>query len=360
MFSQKMIRFPGFFLFVCLLVILGGRAFAAEYWVWVDASRMNMVDGQSVPVWGFGLDQDKDFLTIDDYAVRVPGPTLRVGPDDDALIIHLRNNLNEPVSLNILGQQLSNNGGPVWTNFPEDTQTWSGNRPEFNYTARVRSFAHETPPGGTGVYRWGAFRTGTFLLQSGTNPAKQVQMGMYLPVVKDATPESAYADVPYDAEVVVVFHEIDPDIHQAVFAGTYGAVPGATITSSVAREPKYFLMNGLSYPSGGLFPINGKMSLYENDRLLIRFLNAGLETHVPQILGSYMTLWAEDGNRYRYSKEAYGFELPAGKTVDAILVSPGNPPWTRSLYDARLNLNNAGASPGGMLSEIRSSPPYPQ
>ena len=356
MFSQKIIRFQGLFLFLGLLTIMVGESFAAEYWVRVDAAGMTMADGRTVPVWGFGLDQDSNFTTTEG-SVSVPGPTLRVGPDDNVLIIHLLNNLSEPVSLNILGQRLTNNTGPVWTNFPDDTQTWSGARPAGNYTARVRSFSHETLPGQVGEYRWESFRPGTYLLQSGTNPAKQVEMGLYLPVVKDVGQGSAYADVPYDAEVVVVFHEIDPILHQAIAAGTYGAVPGATIGSSVLREPKYFLMNGMSYPSGGLLPINGKMMLLQGDRLLIRFLNAGLNTHVPQLMGSYMTLWAEDGNRYRYPKQAYGFELNAGKTVDAILVSPINPPWQFPLYDARLNLNNAGAYPGGMFAYIKSSLP---
>ena len=357
MFSQKIIRFQGFFLFICLLAIMEGKAFAAEYWVWVDAANMTMADGRKVPVWGFGLDRDNDFLTTDDHDVSVPGPTLRLVPGDNALIIHLKNNLNEAVSLNILGQRLTNNSGPVWTNFPDDTQTWSGARPAGNYTARVRSFSHETLPGEVGEYRWESFRPGTYLLQSGTNPAKQVQMGMYLPVVKDVGPGSAYSDVPYDEEVVVVFHEIDPTIHEAIAAGTYGAVPNATIGSSVSREPKYFLMNGMSYPSEGLLHINGKVPVLQGKRLLLRFLNAGLETHVPQLMGSYMTLWAEDGNRYRYSKEAYGVELSAGKTVDAILVSPRNPPWQYPLYDARLNLSNDGVYPGGMFSYIKSSIP---
>ena len=245
----------------------------------------------------------------------------------------------------------------MWTNFPDDTQTWSGARPAGNYTARVRSFTHETLPGAVGEYRWESFRTGTFLLQSGTNPAKQVQMGMFLPVVKYAGQKSAYADVSYDEELVVVFHEIDPVINQAIAAGTYGAVTGATVGSSVGREPKYFLMNGMSYPSQGLLPINGEMLLLQGERLLIRFLNAGLDTHVPQLLGSYMTLWAVDGNRYRYPKEAYGFELATGRTVDAIVVSPRNPPWQYPLYDARLNLNNNGGFPGGMFSYVKSSIP---
>jgi len=356
MFSKKMIGFQGLFLFLCLLTVMAGESVAAEYWLRVGAANMTLANGKTVPVWGFALDTDNNFTTTEG-AVTVPGPTLRVGSDDNALIIHLMNNLSEPVSLNILGQRLTNNGGPVWTNFPEDTETWSGSRPAGNYTARVRSFTHETQPGEVGEYRWDSFRTGTYMLQSGTNPAKQVQMGMFLPVVKDAAKGVAYEGVPYDSELIVVFHEVDPVIQMAIAAGKYGAVPGATIGSSVEYEPKYFLMNGMSYPDKGMLHINGTGPFFKGERLLIRVLNAGLETHVPTVQGLYMSQWAEDGNKLAYPKEVYGFELPPGKTADAILVSPNNPPWKTPFYDAKMNFNNNGASPGGMFSYIASSLP---
>ncbi len=359
MFSKKIIGFQGLFLFLCLLTIMAGQALAAEYWLQVGAANKTMADGSVVPVWGFALDQDNN-LTTADGTITVPGPTLRVAPDDNALIIHLKNNLSEPVSLNILGQMLTNNSGPVWTNFPQDTETWTGSRPAGNYTARVRSFSHETRPGETGEYRWESFRPGTYLLQSGTNPAKQVQMGMYLPVIKDTAQGFAYADVPYDSELIVVFSESDPIIQNAIAAGTYGAVPNATIGSSVLYEPKYFMMNGLSWPSERLNYINGKGPLFQGDRLLIRFLNAGLETHVPQLQGLYMTLWSEDATRFQYPRELFGFELTPGKTADAIVVSPNNPPWRVPFYDGKLNLTNNGSSPGGMFSYIRSSLPIHQ
>ncbi len=356
MFSKKGIRFQGLLIFLCLLTIVAGEAVAAEYWLRVGAADMTMANGKKVPVWGFALDSDNNFTTTEGK-VSVPGPTLRVGANDGVLIIHLLNTLNEPVSLNILGQRMTNNSGPVWTNFPEDTQTWTGARPSGNYTARVRSFTHETQPGQVGEYRWESFRPGTYMLQSGTNPAKQVQMGMFLPVVKDAAQGFAYEGVPYDSEVIVVFHEMDPIIQLAIAAGKYGAVPGAIIGSSVEYEPKYFLMNGMSYPDKGMLNINGTGPLFKGERLLIRVLNAGLETHVPTVLGLYMTQWSEDGNRLAYPRELYGFELPPGKTADAILVSPNDPPWQYPFYDAKLNLNNNGSSPGGMFSYITSSVP---
>ena len=185
-------------------------------------------------------------------------------------------------------------------------------------------------------------------------------MGMFLPVVKDAAQGFAYEGVPYDSELIVVFHEIDPVIQTAISEGKYGAVPGAVIGSSVLYEPKYFLMNGMSYPDKGMLNINGTGPVFKGERLLIRVLNAGLDLHVPSVQGLYMNEWAEDGNRLAYPKEVYGFALPPGKTVDAILLSPANPPWKVPFYDAKMDLNNNGASPGGMFSYITSSIPAHQ
>ncbi len=350
------------------LWIQGGNILAAEYWLVADTTTKTMPDGQVITMWGFGLDKDNDLATggpgtADGYTISVPGPVLRVDPGDNTLTIHFKNNLPDPVSLDILGQALAVNTGPVWTNFPEDTTVWTGARPAGNYNARVRSFAHEaSPAGGEATYIWGTvgkpFKVGSHILQSGTNPAKQVQMGLYLPVVKDEGTNMAYPvnlsvpgdlGVPYDRELIVVFSEIDPEIHAAVGAGTYGAVPNATIKSSIYRIPRYSMINGLVWPEAGLDPVNMAVQLYKGERLLVRFFNPGLETHVPNMAGMYMSLWAQGANRFIYPKSQYGFELTAGDTVDAILTPPdaGRTP----AYDSKLDLTNAGqASAGGMLS----------
>jgi hypothetical protein len=100
--------------------------------------------------------------------------------------------------------------------------------------------------------------------------------------------------------------------------------------------------------------------------VLLRFLNAGLETKVPVTQGQYLSLIAEDGQFFSASgftgappaqvaatcpapKSQYSVLLPAGKTVDAILTAPPAPA-TIAVYDRRLNLTNNGASPGGMLA----------
>lgn len=333
---------------VLLLAAAVGTASAATYSLCAGQGTLTMPDAQVVTVWGLGLD------TGGQCVPTIPGPTLRVDPTDTELIVNLRNTLSEPVSLHILGQQLNTNNGPVW-----DTGA-AGARP--NLTARVRSFSHEAAAGGgTATYQWGSagnpLKAGTYMLQSGTNPAKQVQMGISAPVIKDADTGVAYADnpniagdqsVPYTREVILVFQEIDSAIHAAISGTTGSYGPGGTITSSAYREPNYFLINGKAYPDASLDPVNAAQAIAVGERTLFRFINAGGESHVPQILNSYMSMVAEDGIPLKYAQERYGLELNPAKTLDAVFTPDG--PGKFPVLDGKLNLSNAGTYPGGMLA----------
>ena len=277
---------------------------------------------------------------------------------DTNLTINLTNNLSEPVSLHILGQVLTNNAGPVFTDGLTDTTLPGTERPTGNVTARIRSFSHETAGGGgVGTYVWGSFKPGTFMLQSATNPAKQVQMGLYAAVYQDTAAGEAYPGVTYDEQIIMVYHEIDPVIHQAVSEDRYGANAGGPpphVTSSVFREPTYYLINGMGHPDPGLDPINGATPIAAGQTILLRFVNAGLLTHAPQLLNEYMTVVAEDGVPYMYPRDMVSFELSAAKTMDALVV-PSN--GTYPIYDGVLNLSNAGVTPGGMLTYVQVGPP---
>jgi FtsP/CotA-like multicopper oxidase with cupredoxin domain len=100
-----------------------------------------------------------------------------------------------------------------------------------------------------------------------------------------------------------------------------------------------------------LDPVNAATPINPGDTVLIRFLNAGYETHVPQLLNMYMSLVAEDGNPYAYPKEQYGVQLPAGKTVDAILAPTATGRFP--IYDAAHHLTNNGTpAMGGMLAYL--------
>jgi len=218
---------------------------------------------------------------------------------------------------------------------------------------RVTSFTTETPPDNstTVIYSWTNMRPGTYLYESGTHPAVQVQMGLYGAVTKDTAAGQAYgATTAYASEAILLFSEIDPVLHGHVAGGTYGTPPPTGITSTMTYEPKYFLINGEPYISSSLPLPAGNAGT----SVLLRFLNAGLKQRAPVIQGLYFSLVAEDGNAYVYAKQQYSMLLSAGKTIDAIITPASYGSY--AIYDRRLALTNGAASGGGMLAYLNVQP----
>ncbi|MFZ5998022.1 MAG: Ig-like domain-containing protein [Nitrospirota bacterium] len=326
---------------------------AAEFWLQAETLTITVSDaavagGVQVTMWGFGS-CTAGFATC--TPATVPGPQLTVPVGDTSLTIHVRNNLTgplaEPVSIVIPGLPMPTDGAAT---SPQPVYFTDGNGKQ-----RVRSFVHETSVGADGVYVWSAIKPGTYLYQSGTHPAVQIQMGLYGALKQDAaagvppvlgyayqTGNPAVPVVPYSTEVILVYSEIDPVLHAHIAAGTYGTPPPTGITSTMYYEPKYFLINGQPF-SGTITPLTGGET---GKPTLVRLLNAGLETHVPIINGLSTTVYAEDGNLLRYPKELYALSLPAGKTMDVVF-SPMNP-GTYAVYDRALGLAN-----GGMLTHLQ-------
>ncbi len=331
-----------------LMVVLwaGGAAMAAEtvYCLRADVTTVTMPDSTVITMWGFAKDSA---FGVEDGAVTVPGPALAVPPGDSLKII-LKNNLTPertglplgcPVCIVIPGQPVSM------------TPVRFGPAPYPEYEGRVRSMTYETPPGNTDPveYTWPNMKPGTFLYHSGTHIQCHVQMGLYGAVTQDAAPSEAYPSVRYDREAVLLYSEIDPVFHEAVATGNYG--PGKPMTSTIDYSPRYFLINGKPFTS----PEEAFPTVAANQRLLLRFLNAGLTTHVPWFQNHFASLVAEDGNPHPFPQEQYALLLPAGKTLDAVLT-----PATMgrsAIADRMLSLTNAAVSPGGMLTYIDTTAP---
>jgi FtsP/CotA-like multicopper oxidase with cupredoxin domain len=223
-----------------------------------------MPDGATVPMWGYALEPDNDFTTLNG-SVTVPGPVLTIPPGDGTLTIHLRNNgLPEPVSIVIPGQIADMEPFKL-----PDTHVPPRNR--------VHSFTAQTAPNSEHIYTWTNLKPGTYLYHSGTHPQIQVQMGLYGGIKHDAvaatgsTPAEAYTGVPFDAEAMLLYSEIDPALHTAVAGGTYGT---PAYPSTINYAPKYFLVNGKPHEAGDPALPAGAVG----QRTLIRFLNAGLQT----------------------------------------------------------------------------------
>lgn len=312
---------------VLTLVALSGSSaatLAAEYWMCTAITTKLMPDtGEIVVMWGYAQDNDNNLANGCGNAVTVPGPLLTVPPGDTALTIHLSNALAQPVSIVIPGQIASMT-------------------PVRNADGRMRSFTHETAPGGTADYVWTALKPGTFAYHSGTHPAVQVQMGLYGAIKHDAALGQAYPGVAYDQDVVMYYSEIDPVLHTAVESGNYG--PTGTVTSTIDYNPRYFLVNGAPYASATPPIAAGSMG----QRTLLRFINMGLKSHVPVLQGMHMQIVAEDGNAYTFPREQYSLLLAASKTKDALITPAATGVYP--LYDRMLALTNHQTSPGGLLS----------
>jgi hypothetical protein len=332
---------------VCLLLLLlctvGGSVQAETYNLQAASTTMTMPDGRVVTMWGFASCTDGTFASCG--PVTVPGPRLKV--TNGNLTVNLRNGLPDPVSLVIPGQQTVMT--PVWVNPTNGTITGNGSRPVGDTTSRVRSFTHETAPSTDGVYEWSSLKEGTYLYQSGTHPAKQVQMGLYGAMTYDDTPGTAYG-TPYASDVVLLFSEIDTALHDAVAAVPSQYGPGTAMTSTIDYEADYFLINGAAYAPGNS-PLMGTPPMVPGQTALLRFLNAGLDNRVPIVLGQYLVPLAEDGNPVPYSIPQASLLLPAGKTMD-VTIAPADKGYL-PLFDRRLGLSNASSADGGMLAFLQ-------
>lgn len=315
---------------------------AATFNLRAEAFPKTMPDGAVVTMWGYALDDDGNFTTVE-HAATSPGPVLTVPPGDSTLTINLYNALPQvndadvPTSLVINGQSAAMT--PVYVTDAQGRQ-------------RVRSFTHETARNTSGVYTWTGLKPGSYLYQSGTHPGLQVQMGLSGAMKHDAGLLQAYPGVPYNYQAVLVYSEVDAAFHAAV-AGSNDANPATTVGVTMDYKPGYFLINGAPYPATPEVPIGPGTA---GQRVLLRFLNAGLETHVPTLDGLYVDVVAQDGNPSTYAQTLYAAYLPAAKRLDAVLTVPAAPAFGRhAVYDSRMKLTNATATGGGMLTFLATA-----
>ena len=346
---------------VAMLGLMASTAAAQTHTVDLIAAPFNksvtLPNGTTVavPMWGFALDTAEDtngngVLDVGEDTngngvldpaepPTVPGPRISVPPGTSTLTINLKNQLPVPTSLVIPGQPFA--AVPVR-----------------NAAGRIVSMTAETLAGATGSYTFTDLKPGTFLYQSGTHQAVQVQMGLYGAVTQDAvaavagtpaTPAEAYDLVPYDSQVLLLYSEIDVALHRAVADGTYGTPPGPT--STINYNPTLFLINGESYANETVTPAIEAGAAGQS--ILIRLLNAGLRTHVPVLDKGTLTLVAEDGNKYPFARPQAAILLAAGKTHDATWTAPAAGVY--AVYDRSLSLSAPGQGAAGMLAKLRFS-----
>lgn len=312
-----------------LVPVFAVPATPADVYLVAKSVDVTMSDGRVVPMWGYALDADQDLTTDGGEVASSPGPAITLLPTDTSLTIHLRNELPEPTSLVMPGQVV-----PMSPVFFTDA----------GGLERVRSFTHETAPGAIGSYDWPNLSEGTYLYQSGTHPAVQVQMGLYGALTRDfvAGQVYSYGASRFDNEATLVFSEVDPDLHDAVATGAYGSPPWE---STIGYRPQYFLVNGKSYPDTVDLPVGGPQSF-----TVLRMLNAGQEARSLSLRNGILGVVGEQGRRRPHVGLRAAVPLPAGSTRDVMTIIPGA--GSMPLFDRTMALSNGNGAPGGMIINL--------
>jgi len=328
-------------LMVALIIIAAtAPASAIDYYLCAGATTVDMPGDPGIPMWGFALDDDNNLSNGCGGPVQVPGPRLIV-PPGEGLNIFLRNDLPEPVSIVIPGQEMpvspGCSGSPVWTDRTRGPRTLQSSGSGLSDAKQRQTAATGRTDGAAGLRP--AETRHIHIPQRDTSP-DQVQMGLYGAVSQDfAAGNRAYPGVPYDKSQDLLFSEIDPALHRAVADGTYGTTGP---TSALDYNPKFFLINGQPYTAGTPC-IEG---LNVGDKVLLRMMSAGLREFAPMMIGSHFRVVAEGGNKYQFAETRYSLLLQPGSTKDVIF-SPSRID-KYPIIDRRLNLTNAAAPRGGM------------
>jgi len=180
-------------------------------------------DATTMFMWGYSNGSD---------GFQHPGPVLCVNEGDTVTVV-LQNTLSEAVSIMFPGQEnVLANGTPAQPQFSGTTLTSLTNTAAAN--------------GGSVTYSFVASNPGTYLYESGTNPEKQVRMGLFGALIVRPTMGSDFAynrpedQFNPDEEFMVLLSEIDPYQHQA-------AQVGANFNMN-NYQARYWLINGRGFP----------------------------------------------------------------------------------------------------------------
>jgi FtsP/CotA-like multicopper oxidase with cupredoxin domain len=298
---------------------------------------ISLPDGNVVFMWGF---------SAGDQPFQHPSPVLCVNEGDTVTIV-LNNTLNQDVSIIFPGQEnVLANGAPT--------------QPVFNEAGELVSLAPVAAAGGSVTYSFVANRPGTFIYESGAEPSKQVNMGLFgalivrpaavgLPATDAFTGKPiAYAyndaDSAYEpsTEYLIIMSEIDPMLHVAVEQGYLYNMNNYT--------PRYWLYNGRSFPDtiapngAGWLPNQPYGSLvylhpmdinptladgvtanpaYNPYPVLIRHLSVGTQDFPHHPHGNHGRVIAQDGHLLKSGADDMSFEkftvtISPGQTQDSL------------------------------------------
>jgi FtsP/CotA-like multicopper oxidase with cupredoxin domain len=274
--------------------------------LWATTGSTTLPGGGATTIWGYAASN---------VSPSLPGPVLIVN-QGDTVTVNLTNMLGEASGLLFQGQSLI----PDTTGAPAN--------------------------GGTKTYTFTASKPGTYLYEASPllpNAQHQVAMGMYgALVVRPATAGQAYNDLDghtaFNEEALLVLSEIDKNLNDSVNPAAF---------DMRNYHPTYFLINGESYPN------TDPISVTAGNKVLLRFVNAGLQAHSMSTLGLTQNVIAVDGSPFTFAHKLTADTIFTGQTSDVIVqTSAAAPDGTKyAIYDSAFILsNNTSSGFGGMLT----------
>lgn len=329
---QKLTRLGLIALLVCTTILVGGGSPTKAAHTWPAAGmicttnanasftlttkegHIQLPDGNITYMWG---------LSEGSNAFQHPSPVLCVNEGQTVTIV-VHNTLWEPISLIFPGQDNVLANGAL-------------SQPQFDGSGNLVSLAPMAAAnGGAMTYSFVAGKPGTYLYESGTDPLKQVNMGLFGALVVRPAMNNPAAGEYYayndaltrykqSTEFIMILSEIDPMLHTA----TEMHQPYDMSTYHV----RYWMINGRSYPDT-IFP-NGAPFLPDQPYsslvyihplhpvnnphpALMRYVNATAEEQSWHPHGNHQRVIAQDGNLF---EGAGGEDLSYEKF--AVLMAPG-------------------------------------
>ncbi len=283
---------------------------------------IEMPDGNTVYTWSYSEASNPLF--------QFPGPTLCVDQGET-----VRVNFRNPAPVGTLAGGVSADATSIV--FPGQVGLTASGGAAGLLTQEVESATDVV------TYEFVAGAPGTYMYESGTDAAVQVQMGMFggLLVYPNAGRNQAYAGHEFDPEheYLLLFHEMDPALHTAVeLAVMAGGATDATVLADydpLARHNRYWTINGRSFPdtiaenNTPILPFQPYSSLvqinaddpddgYDQLPSLVRYGNGGLDNHAFHPHGNHLSLIAQDGRLLPDEVESYTKTVAAGQTFDIL------------------------------------------
>jgi manganese oxidase len=312
------------------------------------AGHLSTAEGNSVYFWGYANGTGP---------AQYSGPTMIV-TEDAPVTVTLRNELPVPVSIIFPGQAgVTASGGSLG--------------------ALTQEAPAGTPaaPGGPVTYTFTPTEPGTYLYESGTQGDLQTEMGLVgalivRPSGYDAVSNRkayAHADSVYEHEYLYLLTDMDESIHDQVEAQVR---QGSTIqVDTTKRFPVYWFINGRTGPDTVLpaavpwlphQPYDALTLIHATDKVLMRVIGAGRDSHPFHHHGNHAKVIARDGRFLSTAGQTGGavgadlayqvFTIPSspGSTYDALFS------WTGE----KLGWDIYGHAPGDPLAPGEYAPDH--